>query len=467
MDFDLVELDRRLETFINGNNLKTRRLASHGIWMSFLLPLAVIIGTIKYECSGLYRVSCCISLGLLTNSILILFQISSNFLWRAAACLVTSAVTILSLAAFSDQGPVFNVLIALLTSLGFQMLLLTVLQSFPSSFTFGEACVSVQSIVLFLAASVANFGFEESTSCVRIATLILQVGLSGVGALCILLKLYPEMQAPSQFYILSVGLLGFLVVPILHILLSRSAVLWIFYELTQDLVTVKLVFYWALCCVAAILVVIVQVSGGKKSSTIVRKAFHLLALAVFIPGLTYRPCLLYLASGVVFALFICLELLRSLKIPPLSDHLEAGFAVFADEKDEGPLALTPIYLLIGCAGPLWLHPLAIEATPPSPHHLLPMLAGLLAVGVGDTAASVCGTWFGQHHWPGSNRTKEGSAACFISQLFAVLILIHFGYIPRTSLLKPIFAIVISSLVEANTDQVDNLALPLLMYIILL
>lgn len=92
---------------------------------------------------------------------------------------------------------------------------------------------------------------------------------------------------------------------------------------------------------------------------------------------------------------------------------------------------------------------------------------------------------------GSKKTKEGSAACFLSQLFLVIALIHFGkyaiftylglciyeiyrisfisfyisgYIPRTNLIKPTFAIALVSIVEAKTDQIDNLAMPLLMYV---
>ncbi|XP_022201193.2 dolichol kinase [Nilaparvata lugens] len=481
MTLYIKKLDQRLETILKEKKLKTRRHAGHGPWLSLLLPVAVIIGTKAYECSWQYRVSGCVSMGLLTNSLFIQFQMSSNFLSRTVACLLTSAVTVSSLSLYTDQGVAFKVLIALLTSLGFQKLLLTVLQDFPRSFTFGEACFAVQSFILFLSASVANFCFKGYTDCMQKATLILQVGLCGIGLLCVLLKLFPKLKKPAQFCMITLGVVGFVVIPLSHVLLGQSAVIWIIYQLTQDLFTVKLVLYWLLCCVIAVLVVIVQVSAGYKSSTITRKTFHVLALAVFLPGFIYRPCLLYLASGVLFALFVVLEIVRMLNLPVIGGYLEAGFAAFADSKDEGPLALTPIYLLIGFAGPLWLHPSLL--LPPtlnsddsgisstysgvSPGHLLPLLAGLLSVGVGDTAASVCGTWFGRHYWDGSKKTKEGSAACFISQLFALLVLIHFGFVPRTNLLEPISSIVVTSLVEAYTTQVDNLVLPLLMYIVLL
>lgn len=59
----------------------------------------------------------------------------------------------------------------------------------------------------------------------------------------------------------------------------------------------------------AVIAVTLQVRSNSKASTIVRKYFHLLALAVFIPGLVLNQCLLYTASGIVFALFIILEVI--------------------------------------------------------------------------------------------------------------------------------------------------------------
>lgn len=115
------------------------------------------------------------------------------------------------------------------------------------------------------------------------------------------------------------------------------------------------------------------------------------------PGLVYECALLYLATGVALAIFVVLELLRLLQIPPFAATLAQAFDSFKDEKDAGGLALTPFCLLIGCALPIWLTPCpCLLAQKDSP--LLLLLSGILTVGVGDTAASVLGSKFGRNKW---------------------------------------------------------------------
>lgn len=67
------------------------------------------------------------------------------------------------------------------------------------------------------------------------------------------------------------------------------------------------VIFWSILSAAAAVVVYRKINGAEKASTVVRKIFHLLAVAVYIPGLLYHCNFLYLASGVVFGVFIILD----------------------------------------------------------------------------------------------------------------------------------------------------------------
>jgi dolichol kinase len=75
---------------------------------------------------------------------------------------------------------------------------------------------------------------------------------------------------------------------------------------------------------------------------------------------------------------------------------------FLDEKDAGGVALTPVYLLIGCSLPMWLHPSPCDVTDSAGFNFFYLLAGILAVGVGDTAAGLFGSVCGKHKWPRNN-----------------------------------------------------------------
>lgn len=170
-------------------------------------------------------------------------------------------------------------------------------------------------------------------------------------------------------------------------------------------------------------------------------------------------------NEIIFLLFQCV---RDLKIEPLASMIYDAFVVFLDEKDTGSLILSHVYLLAGVAAPLWISPCPLKESPielEAAGTLLPLLAGILAVGVGDTAASVGGTYFGKRHWFGTRKTVEGSLCGIVAQMLLVGLLVSLGMIKMSLPAWGRFFVsaIIVAIVEALTDQVDNIVLPLLMY----
>ena len=153
---------------------------------------------------------------------------------------------------------------------------------------------------------------------------------------------------------------------------------------------------------------------------------------------------------------------------PLASMINNRFQVFKDEKDVGALVLTPLYLLIGVSSPIWITPLNSRLpvrNSNSDFDPILLLSGVLSIGIGDSFASIIGSKWGIVKIPNSsnNKTLGGLLASILSQIF-VLIALHLGNFVH---FRPIvtISIIITSVVEALSTQVDNLTLPLLMYIL--
>lgn len=123
-----------------------------------------------------------------------------------------------------------------------------------------------------------------------------------------------------------------------------------------------------------------QMNRNGKSNTRTRKIFHVLIVFVFVPGLIYQCAFLFVASGIALALMIVLETMRVIQLAPIHNALEQAVKCFIDEKDAGSVALTPIYLLIGCSAPFWLHPCPCDLTDSAGFEILPLMAGVISVG---------------------------------------------------------------------------------------
>ncbi|XP_059486401.1 dolichol kinase [Neocloeon triangulifer] len=468
----LSKIDDSVDITLKKAGLSIRLGASVGTWLVILLPLAIILGSFVHP-SAEYNVAAVFASGLLGASVALVLHLQGSkgpTLSKFNPIFVGPIiVTALLFWLICHKGFFFCLSSGIFASLPISIGVPIALQHIPGTFTLGEITAVLQGILLFLFTAVTNIlnrskdiHFDSMEKC----TLILQTGLLGLSVICILVTAFPGLRQLRPILALIVGIMGGAVLPALFIIFKENPILWMLHFITDDIQRVYLLLYWVMCCFFAITSVRVQVQNKQHASSAVRKIFHVLILAVYLPGLAWECTLLYLSSGIALAFLVLVEMIRLLKLGALSDYLQEGFIVFADEKDSGGISLTPIYLLIGCSLPLWIHPTrcALRAAV-----TLPVLSGLVSVGCGDTAASVIGSLFGKNKWPGSPKSIEGSVACVVAQIALVFLLSFSGMFQLTWLLtlRIIFASVVITIVEAKTDQVDNVALPLLMYILLL
>lgn len=117
---------------------------------------------------------------------------------------------------------------------------------------------------------------------------------------------------------------------------------------------------------------------------------------------------MHIAFSVGLASLIFLEYIRYFAVVPFGKEIHLFLVGFLDGRDGGPIILSHLYLLMGCATPVWL----------AEHHILAGLSGIFSLGVGDAMASIVGKRFGRHRWPGTIKTVEGTIAFVVSVMFA-------------------------------------------------
>lgn len=348
----------------------------------------------------------------------------------------------------------------------YRLSLMTLLKSLPFSFTLGEAALVVQGLVVFMYHCFLTLPFLDEAKSIDEINIVLQIGLVGVAVIVASASLIPIFRKSCVFYSLLISVIvGVCIAPIGNKLAVTILINFVFND-TERIVTVGV--YITLLALAGF-IVSWQMGKNKKGSTSMRKAFHILIVLAFLPGLLFQCQFLYVATVVILAIFIVLEVARVIKLFPVADVLESSVDAFIDEKDAGKIALTPIYLLVGCSAPLWIHNSPCDLTGSSSFELLPLLSGILSIGIGDTFASIVGSKIGRHKWSSmSKKTVEGTIAGIVAQAGFLYSLYFLGYLPLTKILMAVcgIAVITNSLVEALTDQVDNLVLPIITFIIL-
>lgn len=166
------------------------------------------------------------------------------------------------------------------------------------------------------------------------------------------------------------------------------------------------------------LVIVLHLSKSVEVDTR-RKVFHGMMVVMFLPSTFVDPPFVALAFILVLALFLLLDLFRASQLPPLSGPLTRFLAPYVDGRDyRGPVVVSHMFLLIGCAIPLWLSLAGTKMVGEEPwegwevaSRDLSMISGVVCVGMGDAAASLIGRRYGRRRWCWSGgKSLEGSFA---------------------------------------------------------
>uniref|UniRef100_A0A1A9V5B3 dolichol kinase n=1 Tax=Glossina austeni TaxID=7395 RepID=A0A1A9V5B3_GLOAU len=466
-----------------GDNFITRS-ASSGHWLSALIPLALaspfsssLFSTYQPQCDlpQTYNLLTMLAVGMFLESLCFFIYLNKkkenwHRSWKIILALVpipltTCMIKFVVLTTWPYAWCLSTVVLFL-----YQTVYVKILHGFPSTFTFGEACILVQSFILFLLnifIKLYDIIFKGQTVITRDfdkLNLIVMTTLLWLSVICLLLSICSWLRHPFCVY----GLISALAISATCLPLANASlpIITVWKFMFKDIMRLYITLFYAVLSSAAVCAVAWQLHRAQMASTSVRKIFHVLLVLVYTPGILYQCTLLYVAIGAALALMVIIEILRLLCIPPLGEVLRKAFKCFADEKDAGLIALTPFCLLIGCSLPLWLKPCPCLITNSQSNiQFLPLMAGVLTIGFGDTAASIFGSKYGRIKWRNGSRTLEGSLAFIVATFIPILTLNALSFISLSVVqwLVAAGAVIISALVEAHTDQIDNLVLPLIFY----
>ncbi|RUS86051.1 hypothetical protein EGW08_006205 [Elysia chlorotica] len=359
----------------------------------------------------------------------------------------------------------------------------------PRSFTFGESAIVLQLLTSFI--NRVTFGFLEASwllgetypilmfTCTVLATVVLATYAAYMTS-----SYLSVWRFLGTYILFAVVALGFL-----HVTLPETPLLWLLRFTFESCKRTFLFVTWILLLAITLMWTANQnlvnakfdqrcnettAYQAKISSNhlecpknvsakfTARKMFHIFIVLVYIPGLIVDPVFLFLASIVVFSLFIFVEAARAWQVPVIGHYINDIQMMFVDERDQGIIFLTHFYLLLGMSLPIWLSPMLFSNHQASPE----MYAGVLALGVGDTVACLCGRAIGFLHWPGRKKTIEGTLCSILAQMILISVGSFTGVVTITSMFTAFTGVVLAALAEAFTDQIDNLILPLVLYPVL-
>ena len=241
---------------------------------------------------------------------------------------------------------------------------------------------------------------------------------------------------------------------------------------------------YCIACITAGLMVVFRLTAVVEVDTR-RKVFHGMMVLMFLPTIFLDPTFVALAFSLILAIFLLLDLFRASQLPPVSKPLTYFLAPYVDGRDHrGPIIVSHIFLLIGCAIPLWLSLTSTERSGTAPFEGwevqtrdLSMISGIVCVGMGDAAASLIGRRYGRRRWPWSGgKSLEGSLAFAIAVVLGIVVarawLLIGGWVGDSgdrwvmTVTKAAVAALGASLTEAVlTGGNDNVIVPVILWLL--
>ncbi|KAK5173367.1 dolichol kinase [Saxophila tyrrhenica] len=184
-------------------------------------------------------------------------------------------------------------------------------------------------------------------------------------------------------------------------------------------VRLLLIAYWGLVLLVGLLAVFSLTSLVEVDTR--RKVFHGVMVAMMLPATFVDPCACALALTLILAVFLLLEIIRAGQVQPLGNAIGRFVAPYVDGRDlRGPVVVSHLFLLIGCAVPMWFSLASIDRSGElswagwelkQDRREVAMIAGVVCVGMGDAAASLIGRRYGRRKWIWvGGKSLEGSAA---------------------------------------------------------
>jgi len=346
------------------------------------------------------------------------------------------------------------------------LLPMVVSKNFTKSFTSGELRVVSLSLIVIIAEFakativLSNENYKPHYSL---------VALSGSVSCFVFAYLGNHIQMLSWWWKLLVNLAGPLLAVDLSLhkannFTSSSRILplsiqWLFEFLTEKENGYER--FWGLMYWVAVLsigiyptfVILSLPSDNKPSVAVTRKWFHLLAVLLFGPITWQFPQLMSLSYAIAACILVVLETLRN-----DAPSLQSFYTAFIDDRkdDGGHIIVSHIFLIIGCAAPLWVSQvLWNRISSPSSSSLLLAEFGVLCIGIGDAMGAVIGKSMGQHKWGENQRTLEGSLAMW----FSMVVIGMFSCVSVRECVALVVSATFTTILEAFTVQLDNLVLP--------